>query len=262
MNAPDAAADDLIFGWERPGRGKWIIAGFLFGSLVVHALGFYLFQIVYPPAVALLPPPGRVSLIAPSSEEGRLLLGWLDAEDPALASTTQPLPDGKSLVIPTIQHAPSYLTREPALKELPPAPPLLRIPSARPPAPVEPPANRVDPVTKITATVIRFSPELETLGSAQVPEMKFSASGQESPQAAQFRIAVNGNGEVRHCFLQNSSGDAALDEQARKYLMLTRFSNPDSASSVPAALTWGSATLEWGNDLALSSQSNPSPTAP
>jgi hypothetical protein len=263
MNVPDASADDLIFGWERPGRGKWTIAGFLFGSLIVHALGFYLFQIVYPPAVALLPPPGRVSLIAPSSEEGRLLLSWLDAEDPALASTTQPLPDAKSLVMPTIQHAPSYLTREPALKELPPAPAPLRIPSARPPAPVELPINRVEPVTKIAPTQIRFSPELEALGSAQVPELKFNASGLESPQAAQFRIAVNENGEVRHCFLQNSSGDAALDEQARKYLAVSRFSPTENRlSKIENDLTWGSATLEWGNDLTPSSPPNPSPTAP
>lgn len=263
MNIPDTTADDLIFGWERPGRGKWTIAGFVFGSLVVHALGFYLFQIVYPPAVALLPPPGRVSLIAPTSDEGRLLLGWVDAEDPALASTTQPLPGGKSLVMPTIQHAPSYLTREPALKELPPAPPPLRIPSARPPAPVEPATIRVESATKIAPTVIRFSPELEALGSAQVPELKFSASSQESPQAAQFRIAVNGNGEVRHCFLQKSSDDAALDEQARKYLTLSRFSPVENrTSNIENDLTWGSVTVEWGNDLAPSSPSNPSPTAP
>lgn len=262
MNIPDTTADDLIFGWERPGRGKWTIAGFVFGSLVVHALGFYLFQIVYPPAVALLPPPGRVSLIAPTSDEGRLLLGWVDAEDPALASTTQPLPGGKSLVMPTIQHAPSYLTRQPALKELPPGPAPLRIPSARPPGPVEPPIIRVEPVAKIAPTVIQFSPELEALGSAQVPERKFSPSSQESPQAAQFRIAVNGNGEVRHCFLHQSSGDAALDEQAREYLALYRFSILNPPSSIPASLTWGTATLEWGNDLAPFSQINPSPTAP
>jgi hypothetical protein len=263
MNTPVPSADDLIFGWERPSRGKWTIAGFLFGSLAVHALGFYLFQIVYPPAVALLPPPGRVSLIAPNSDEGRLLLGWLDAEDPALASTTQPPPDGKSLAMPTIQHAPSYLARQPALKDLPPAPPTVRIPSARPPAPVEPPKNAVPAVTKIAPTVIRFSSELETFGPAQVPELKFIASGQESPQAAQFRIAINEHGEVRHCFLQNSSGDAALDEQARKYLVLCRFSPIENRTSkIENALTWGTATLEWGNDLAPSSPPNPSPTAP
>jgi hypothetical protein len=273
MNTPSASADDLIFGWERPGRGKWTIAGFLLVSLALHALGFYLFQIVYPPAVALLPPPGRVSLIAPNSDEGRLLLRWLDAEDPALASTTQAPADGKPLVMPTIQHAPSYLTRQPALKELPPAPAEVRIPSARPPAPVEQPKKQIEAITKIMPSAIRFSPEFDTLGSAQMPELKFIASGHESPQAAQFRIGVNGNGEVRHCFLQNSSGDAALDEQARKFLALTRFSilhSPASSaeaataarSSILAALTWGTATIEWGNDIVASTSPNPGPTTP
>ena len=262
MNPPLPSADDLVFGWERPGRGKWTIAGFLFGSFALQAIGFYLFQIVYPPAVALLRPPGRVSLIAPNSEEGRLLLGWLAAEDPALASTTQPPPDGKALVMPTIQHAPSYLARQPALKDLPPAPPTLRIPSSRPPAPVEPPRGPAQVVPRVTPTAIRFSPELEALGSAQVPELRFTASGEESPETAQFRIAVNEHGEVRHCFVQNSSGDAALDEQARKYLALTRFSILHPPSSILASLTWGTATLEWGNDVGPSSAPNPSQTAP
>jgi len=263
MNLPDTTADDLIFGWERRGRGKWTIAGFLLGSLVVHAVGFYLFQIVYPPAVALLPPPGRVSLIAPTTDEGRLLLGWVDAEDPALASTTQPIGGGKSLAMPTIQHAPSYFTRQPALKELPPAPSSLRIPSARPPAPVESPTIRAEPTAKITPTAIRFSPDLEALGSAQIPGLKFTASSQESPQAARFRIAVNGHGEVRHCFLENSSGDVALDEQARKYLVVSRFSPIENRESGSGNnLIWGTAIVEWGNDLTPFAAPNPNPTVP
>ena len=94
MSAPLVSQNELIFAWDPRRQRKFAIAGFLFGSLALHALGFYLFQIVYPPAVALLPPPGRVSLISPDSDEGRVLLRWLEAEDPALASTTQPPPDG------------------------------------------------------------------------------------------------------------------------------------------------------------------------
>lgn len=263
MNAPGAATNDLVFGWERPGRGKWTLTGFLFASLFLHAFGFYLFQIVYPPAVALLPPPGRVSLIAADTDEGRQLLGWLEAEDPALASTTQPAPDARALVLPTIQHAPSYLARQPALKDLPPAPAALRIPSAHPPAPVEKPSASALITTKPVATAIRFSPGLDSLIAPQTPELKFSASSRESPEPARFLIAVNEKGEVRHCFLQSSSGDAALDEQARKYLALTRFpSIRDSPSSTVASLTWGLATLQWGNDLTPPPSPNPASTAP
>jgi hypothetical protein len=74
---------------------------------------------------------------------------------------------------------------------------------------------------------------------------------------------VNEKGEVRHCFLQNSSGDPALDEQARKYLTRSRFpATRNSPSSTLAGLTWGTATLEWGNDFTPPPSSSPAPTAP
>jgi outer membrane biosynthesis protein TonB len=263
MNAPGTAMSDLVFAWDKPGRGKWTLTGFLLGSLALHAFGFYLFQIVYPPAVALLPPPGRVSLIAPDTDEGRQLLRWLEAEDPALASTTQPAPDAKALVLPTIQHAPSYLARQSALKDLPPAPPALRIPSAHPPSPVEKPSAASQFTTKPVPTVIRFSPELDSLITPQTPELKFNASSRESPEPARFLVAVNEKGEVRHCFLQSSSGDAALDDQARKYLALTRFlAIRNSPTSNVPSLIWGTATLEWGNDLAFPPAPNPAPSTP
>lgn len=263
MNAPDPAVDDLVFGWEKPGRGKWTLGGFLLASLGLHAFGFYLFQIVYPPAVALLPPPGRVSLIAPNSDEGRQLLRWIEAEDPALASTTQAPPDAKALVLPTIQHAPSYLGRQPLLRELPPEPPALHIPSARPPAPVERPSNPATTAVTPVSTVVRFSPELDSLLSPQTPELKFAASGRDAPESARFLMAVNERGETRHCFLEKSSGDPALDEQARKYLAATRFpAIRNSPSATVASLTWGTATLQWGNDITPAPASSPTPTAP
>jgi hypothetical protein len=93
--------------------------------------------------------------------------------------------------------------------------------------------------------------------------MKFSISSREAPESARFLVAVNEKGEVRHCFLQTSSGDAALDEQARKYLALTRFpAIRNSPSSILASLTWGTATLEWGNDFMPTSSPSPGPSAP
>src|SRR5438045_2997370 len=243
-------ANDLVFRWERPGRGKWTLGGFLLLSFVAHAFGFYLFQIVYPPAVALLPPPGRVSLIAPDSDESRQLLRWIEAEDPALTSTTQLSPDAKALALPTIQHAPSYLGRQPALKDLPPPPPALRIPSAHPPGPVEKTSSPSQLVTRTASSAIRFSPELDSLIAPQLPELKFTAAERESPDAARFLVAVNRKGEVRHCFVQASSGDPALDEQARKYLAVARFpALRDPESKRPEDLVWGTATIEWGNDI-------------
>ena len=75
----------------------------------------------------------------------------------------------------------------------------------------------------------------------------FTASNRETPQAIRFRISVSPNGEVRHSFPLNSSGDPALDEQARRQVVLTRFSPP--AAGAPEADVWGIATVEWGSDV-------------
>jgi hypothetical protein len=262
----NAAAENhpaLVFAWDRRGRRKWALTGFLLGSFLLHALCFYAFQIIYPPAVALLPPPGRVSLIAPNTDEGRVLLRWLEAEDPALASTTQTLAEAKLFTMPTIQHAPSYLTHEPQLRDIPALAADLRVPSAQPPAPVERPHPQVPVAAKIVPTTVRFSPELEALGPLESPPAKFAASGHESPQPAEFRVAVNENGEVRYSFVEVSSGDPALDEQARKYLALCRFpAIRDSPSSILPSLTWGTAIVEWGNDILAPPPKNPETKSP
>lgn len=263
MNVPSQPVDDLVFGWEKPGRGKWTLGGFLIGSFTLHAFGFYLFQIVYPPAVTLLPPPGRVTLIATNTDEGRQLLRWVEAEDPALASTTQAPPEAKALVLPTIQHAPSYLGRQPTLKDLPAAPPALHIPSARPPAPVSRSSSAATGTVTPVSTIVRFSRELDSLLTPQMPELKFAASGRDAPESARFLLAVNEKGEVRHCFLQASSGDTLLDEQARRYLAATRFPAIRNAPSANVqSLIWGTATLEWGNDITPAPAPSPSPTQP
>jgi len=252
VSAPLASESNsgFIFTWDQPRRRRLAITGFLSASVVLHALCFYAFQIVYPPAVALLPPPGRVTVIAPNTEEGRVLLRWLEAEDPALASTTQPPADRKSLAMPTMQHAPSYLMRQPALRDMPPAPPDPAVPSAQPPAPVKPLSAPIQLATKIAPTIVHLSTELETIGARQSPEVKFTASGHESPQAAQFRVAVDKNGAMRYCFLERSSGDAGLDEQARRYLALCRFSaSGNSISEAQNDFVWGTATFAWGNDI-------------
>jgi hypothetical protein len=48
-----------------------------------------------------------------------------------------------------------------------------------------------------------------------------------------------------------SSGDPALDEQAREHLSLARFPQaPASSSAAVPGLAWGTATVDWGNDVA------------
>jgi hypothetical protein len=219
-------------------------------SLVAHAVCFYLFQIVYPPTVALLPPPARVSLITSESEEGRTLLRWIEAEDPALTFATHRPPEARFRALPKIAHVPSYLATEPVLKQAPPLAVDLRMPSAQPPGAVPIVRQPVASSAAAIPTTVSISEELGPLGAAQFPALKFTAANHEQPQSARFRIAVSVSGEVRYCFPINSSGDSALDEQARNYLVLCRFAGISNQSAISNSLVWGVATIEWGNDIA------------
>jgi hypothetical protein len=251
-----------VFNWDTPRRRNMALIGFLMLSLVLHAAGFYVFQIVYPPALSLLPPPGRLSLVTSNSEEGRTVLRWLEAEDPALAASTLRPAEMKGVSLPMVEHVPLYLTREPVLRNAPPLIVDLSIPTSQPPAPVA--VARPQPEQKSAAwpTTILFSKELQSLGSPALPALRFVASNNEAPQDVFFRIAVGDHGEILYCFPQSSSGDHDLDEQARKFLTLCRFSGRESIPKAFGAsegesrpngsdLIWGTATIEWGNDVAL-----------
>jgi len=253
-------AETLVFNWESRRPRNLMIAGFLAASLLAHAACFYIFQIVYPPTVALLPPPARVNLITADSEEGRTLLRWIEAEDPALASTTRRPPDAKSYSLPKVQHVPSYFATEPALKEVPPLAVDLHIPSSQPPGAVSIIHPHSTATVAAAPTTVVFSREIESLGKPAFAAPKFATSSNQSPDAVHFRIAVSCYGEIRYCFPLNSSGDRALDEQARNYLALGRF--PPRLGTGEGSLTWGIATVEWGNDLARSQPASTSIVTP
>jgi hypothetical protein len=240
----------LIFSWEASRRRKLALGGFLGASALAHAICFYVFQIVYPPTVSLLPPPARVSVISPRTQDGRTLLQWIEAEDPALASTTLRPPDTKTYGLPKVQHIPSYSGYEPALK---PAPPLVvdpRLPSAQPPGAVPMSRPHPAPAAGVVPTSVSFSKQIQDLGSPTFPSTKFTASAGEPPESIRFYIGINDRGEARYCFPLNSSGDPVLDEQARKYLALTRFPVRSTFSQeTENNLLWGGATIQWSNDV-------------
>ena len=246
-----SAAESLIFSWDSPHGEKLAITIFLALSLIAHALCFYLFQIVYPPTVALLPPPARVTLITPDSEEGRTLLRWIDAEDPALAFTTLRPQETKLRAVPKAEHVPSYSAIEPTLKNIPPLERDLRIPSCQPPGAVHFARRKTAPPISVAKTSVSFSNELQAFGTPILPEPAFVASNEEMPETIRFRVAVSKLGEVRYCFQINSSGDPALDQQARLYIARCRFpQNTANAGKPDAFLAWGTATIVWGNDIA------------
>jgi hypothetical protein len=248
--ASEIAAEPLLFSWDSPRQQRTMLAAFLLLSFVAHALCFYVFQIVYPTPVALLPPPARVTFITPGSEEGRTLLRWIDAEDPAVAFTTDPGPGARLGALPKTEHLPSYSTVEPILKELPSLKADLRIPSSRPPGAVKTISRTTMPPRGASRTYIWFSKELDQFGPPTVPQSGFGTSSEEIPETLRIRVAVNDLGEIRYCFPVNSSGDPALDEQARLQIIRTRFlQNRQTGTAPGSSLVWAMATIQWGSDV-------------
>src|SRR5256884_143707 len=185
----ESVATPFLFSWDSPRGRRVAITIFFVFSFIGHALCFYIFQIVYPPTVALLPPPARLSLITPDSEEGRTLLRWIDAEDPALAFTTRRPQETKLRALPKAEHVPSYSAVEPTLKNIPPLERDLRIPSCQPPGAVhfarQKPALRIT----VTKTALSFSKELQAFGAPILPDPAFAASNEEMPETIRFRVA-------------------------------------------------------------------------
>lgn len=250
MNNLSPEPEALLFSWDSLRTRKGALLAFLALSLLAHAVCFYIFQVVYPPTVTLLPPPARVALITPASEEGRTLLRWIDAEDPAVAFTTHRLPGARLRALPRVEHVPSYHAMEPTLKKLPPFEVDSRAPDSQPPGAVPFVRQQSAPPAESIPTSVLFSSELDGLGVATLPPLGFVASTAETPEAIRFRVAVSGLGEIKYCFPMNSSGDPELDEQARLYLARCRFSRRAPGDGRPEApLIWGIATIEWGSDI-------------
>jgi hypothetical protein len=260
---PELATEPLLFSWDSPRRRQAAFLAFLAVSLLAHAVCFYIFQIVYPPAVTLLPPPARVALITPASEEGRTLLRWIDAEDPAVAFTTHRPPEARLRALPNVEHVPSYHSMEPTLKELPAVEVDSRAPDSQPPAAVPFRHQKSASAAGSIPTSVSFSKELNALGPATLPEPKFISSNGETPEAIRFRVAINKLGEIRYCFPMNSSGDPGLDQQARLYLTRCRFPRSElGAGKSDASLAWGIAIIEWGSDIARPQPRQPVSTTP
>lgn len=256
MSASTTAS--LIFSWAPPRRRRRALIVFLILSLLLHALCFYIFQIVYPPTVALLPAPARMTLISPDNPESLALLRWVEAEDPALATTTQRTPEAKSFLLPPIEHHPFYATYQPKLRTLPPLAPDLSIPSSAAVGPVRPARMKGTRTVFTRKTIALFADLPPGFGAPIFADVKFRLTRPDAPANARFRVAIDGNGAIRFCFLIESSGDPALDEQGRNFLQLCRFESKENAALTNATgLFWTTTTILWGNDLVSNATASP-----
>ena len=254
MNAPEAKG--LVFSGREPGLIPWTLLGFILLSACVHAFGFFIFQTIYPAAARMAPPPAQVGFLAPGTPEADAILRWIDSEDPALAAVPRKAPPVPDLM--TLPYIPSYSGGKVHTRPTMSPPPEQPLPypdgvsgldlvevAAPPPAPSTPPPPPAATTLSFSGTLTPIGP-LPSFSALHEPEI-----GELRP--ASFLLGVSDRGEVRYVFLQDSSGNQALDAGATTILQQVRF----RPSATP--LTWGFATFHWGS--AVFAQTTPEPEA-
>jgi hypothetical protein len=239
-----STAKGLVFSGLEKGAIPWTLLGFIVLSACVHAIGFFMFQTIYPPEARMGPPPVQVGLLTPGTPEADAILHWINSEDPALAAepSRAPIPGLTSL-----PYIPSYASvhARPVMAQAPEAPlpyppgvaglDLVKLAAAHPVSRPAPPAP--------SPTSLSLSGDLANAPHDPLPPMDGLREGDPSLGAlepARFLIGVNNAGEVRYSFIQDASGDKTLDTAAAALLQRVHF------KAISAPLTWGFATFYWG----------------
>jgi hypothetical protein len=235
----------LTFHWPERERFPFVLFGCVFLSLLVHAATFVVFQVVYPQRVTIPPPPPQLALLTPSSPENEALLRWIAAADPALVASARSVAPPGLLHVPyrpsfkTVRTAPLGSVEAPVLVPYPPPKnPLSIIASAAPP-----PAPETRSALPMRTT-IELSPVLAERG-VKPPAFRWKQRASQPLQPLRALVGVTAAGAVRFTFLQHSSGDHNLDEEALAQLGQLIFA-PGAAPIV-----WATATLDFGAEAYL-----------
>lgn len=236
-------AGQLTFQWPEKGFTP-LFAGFLLLSVLIHVFGFYLFQIVYPPSGSINPPPAQIVVVDMESPDARIFAGWMAAEDPEVIANPVAVEPSELL---DVKYRPTYDRSATSFKSPPMPEATTTYPAGRSAAEIlrkemafEAPVQQ--PV-RAPGTHVVFSGALADRHPAQLPQISRMADLDYTFPSTTYLTGLTSSGEPCYFFLQTSSGDAELDEQARSGLSEVKF-QPDEQAQV----AWGMATVYWGND--------------
>ncbi len=252
MNPTDDSAP-LLFDWDKARKFRFVLPTFLLLSILAHAATFFLFQITESEHATIPPSAPEISLLLPTTPENRLLLRRIEAENPGLvAEPTSVTPPG--LVEP--QYQPSYDTIRTQPRTVPEARTAVQYPPPKDPLAIIQ-STSTTPLAASAApppqpTRITFSAPLNARTTREPLGWTLSPRASAPLGNATFLIGVTDRGEARYLFLQRSSGDPALDRQAADELPRLAFSH------AAEAVTWGVATIVWGEDAYTAEATSPS----
>lgn len=249
VTAPGGRSHGLTFHWPhlRP-RISLALAGFLFLSLFLHTLAFYIFQLKYPDPVRTSAPPALVNLLA-ATPENQPLLQWIESEDPAVIANPHEIIPRDFQNVP---YQPSFAEIRTTLKpfdeketDVPFPAPLNGIDLIN--ATLQPAKQTVEKAP-VRRTELKFSGPLAARKITRQLPLKFDFQSSANLDPATFFVGVGPDGKVQYAFLINSypdhfgSGSESMDRQAGAHLRGVQFA-PGGKD-----VTWGVATYFWGGD--------------
>ncbi len=225
-------------------RFPWFLFFCVFLSLLAHAGSFLVFQVVYPQHVSVPPPPPQVQLLSTATPQYEAIMNWVDAEDPALAASAHSVRPANLL---EVLYQPSYAVQRTAPRGVPEARVTVQFPAARNPLAVIRSAEQHSTAAPASpgslATRLILSPPFSNRALAQLPDLAVSVRTAAPVEPSRYLIGVSDRGEVRFVFLQQSSGNPALDAAGAKALTRATF----AAQAI--AVSWGHATIAWGDEV-------------
>lgn len=251
MKTAAASAEPLLESRERE-RFPWFLLLCVVLSFLAHAGSFLIFQVVYPQQVTVPPPPPQVQLLSPATPEYEAIMNWVEADDPALVASAHSVRPANLLDVP---YRPSFEVQRTAPLGVPEAPVTLEYPAARDPLAIirsgdrqpTPPAPAPGPLP----THLTLSPTLAAQTLIQPPDLAVNVRASAPVESSRYLLGVTDRGEVRFVFLQRSCGDAQLDTAGTRQLARATF------DPIPVPITWGYATIAWGD--AVFGKAPPSP---
>jgi hypothetical protein len=246
-------ARETTFAWPTRMKSSWRLAGLIFGMLFLHSAAFFLFQAATPvinPPPRTAPPVQLLTAFTPDgriSPENQSLLRWIEAEDPALVAR---IPNIEMPPLADIPYRPSYKAMRTPPLDVPPEPVTVQFPPARDALSVimsgAPAPKRAQEPVKPQSTRIAFSENLALRAPAEIA-FRPKARTTKPTESAQFIVGVSDAGEVRFVFPQQEETDSTAPLAAE---VVEFFGSLTFTPAFGSAVEWGTATVEWGDDIA------------
>lgn len=230
----------LLFEWPIRRAPRLALPFFILMAMFMQAGVIFLFSIRYGVPAGRLPESPRFYFIPSGSEAANRLAPWLEANDPSIFSPSRataaavPAP-------PPLRYRPSYEEPPPPPRPLPPEKERTLEP---PELPLVGEASRgirskpaAIPVLQSGKTTVQWMDGLSNRSPSEpesAPQVGFTGAVEPSS----YQVGVASDGEILCCVLTASSGDPAIDDSGRSWILSRKFP-PEKGVS------WGRVLIHW-----------------